>query len=112
MALQDASSSNTAENEHEIEEENIEGQNNSVQNIPPRVVSHWHIAEFLPAKLRKYYELIVLEYLYKISQRKDELAALPEYTNNLAEELEAYSKKYIETMLSEKLLDAIPELES
>lgn len=75
-------------------------------------MNNWHIAEFLPPKLKKYFDLIILEYLFKISQYKNLIESNPEFTNTIPEELYSFSKQYISTVLSEKLLDAIPELEA
>lgn len=37
---------------------------------PTQIVSNWHISEFLPKKLSKYFELIILEYIFKTAEKK------------------------------------------
>ncbi|KAL4468704.1 hypothetical protein ABPG74_005207 [Tetrahymena malaccensis] len=96
----------------EIDNDNEETEIEEPSQPKHQVVSNWHISDYLPPKLKHYFQLVVLEYLYKITQQKAELASNPEYANTLTEEIESFCKKYVSGNLSDKLLDAIPELET
>jgi len=76
------------------------------------LIQQWHISEFLPEKIKKYFLLIVTDYMMKVHQKLNIISLVQEEVQlnfNENEELLQYLKDYVSKTLSYKLFHIISE---